>query len=142
MAIDIKAIERMAAMRTQAAINASSNTDEQALAVKSLYPDWAVLPEGHSLAAGARVNYGGTLYKVLQGHGKQDGWTPADSPSLFAKMLIPDKDVVPEWEQPDSANPYAKGDRVTHGGKTWESLADGNVWEPGATGAESLWKEV
>ena len=32
--------------------------------------------------------------------------------------------------------------QVTHNGKTWESLADNNVWEPGAIGTESLWKEV
>ncbi|WP_350308143.1 carbohydrate-binding protein [[Ruminococcus] torques] len=46
------------------------------------------------------------------------------------------------WEQPNSTNPYKKGDRVTHKGKTWESLVDSNVWEPGAVGSESLWKEV
>lgn len=31
---------------------------------------------------------------------------------------------------------------VPEHGKTWESLVDGNVWEPGAQGSESLWKEV
>ena len=46
--------------------------------------------------------------------------------------------TVPEWEQPDSTNPYAKGDKVTHNGKTWISTADGNVWEPGVYG----WEEV
>ena len=29
-----------------------------------------------------------------------------------------------------------------HNGKTWESLVDNNVWEPGAVGTESLWKEI
>ena len=53
-------------------------------------------------------------------------------------MLIPDPTVVPEWEQPDSTNPYAKGDKVTHNGKTWVSDIDGNVWEPGVYG----WTEV
>ena len=62
----------------------------------------------------------------------------ADAPSLFAKVLIPDTDTIPEWEQPDSTNPYAKGDKVTHNGKTWISTADGNVWEPGVYG----WEEV
>lgn len=61
-----------------------------------------------------------------------------DAPSLFAKVLIPDSSTVPEWEQPDSTNPYAKGDKVTHNGKTWISTADGNVWEPGVYG----WEEV
>ena len=48
----------------------------------------------------------------------------------------------PEWEQPGSTNGYSKGDKVTHNGKTWESLVDNNVWEPGVIGTESLWKEV
>lgn len=29
-------------------------------------------------------------------------------------------------------------DNVTHNGKTWESLVDNNVWEPGVYG----WTEV
>ena len=49
---------------------------------------------------------------------------------------------MPEWEQPDSTNPYMKGDKVTHNGKTWVSLIDNNVWEPGATGTAALWQEV
>lgn len=65
-------------------------------------------------------------------------WTLADAPSLFAKVLIPDENVIPEWEQPESTNPYSKGDKVTHNGKTWISTADGNVWEPGVYG----WEEV
>lgn len=47
-------------------------------------------------------------------------------------------DTIPEWEQPDSTNPYAKGDKVTHNGKTWQSTTDNNVWEPGVYG----WEEV
>ena len=42
--------------------------------------------------------------------------------------------MIPEWEQPDSTNPYMKGDKVTHGGKTWVSDIDNNVWEPGVYG--------
>ncbi|MDO4474828.1 MAG: hypothetical protein Q4B75_09290 [Eubacteriales bacterium] len=80
--------------------------------------------------------------REVASHTSQDDWTPAVSPSLFAKVLIPDANVIPEWEQPESTNPYMAGDKVTHNGKTWESLVDNNVWEPGATGTEGLWKEV
>ena len=59
-------------------------------------------------------------------------------PSLWAKVLIPDPDVIPELEQPDSTYPYMIGDRVTHNGVTWESTIDNNVWEPGVYG----WTEV
>lgn len=110
-------------------------TDEQALAAPALYPVWR---SGIDYAAGIRVLYNGTLYKVLTAHTSQDDWTPDAAPSLFAKVLIPDETVIPEWEQPDSTNPYSTGDKVTHNGKTWVSDIDNNVWEPGVYG----WTEV
>ena len=110
-------------------------TDEQALAVPVLYPTWR---SGVNYAAGIRVLYNGTLYKVLTAHTSQDDWIPDAAPSLFAKVLIPDETVIPEWEQPDSTNPYMKDDKVTHNGKTWVSDIDNNVWEPGVYG----WTEL
>ncbi|NBH61559.1 hypothetical protein D1841_18425, partial [Neglecta sp. X4] len=114
-------------------------TDEVALRHADWYPQWH--PDIH-VTAGDRLTYDGVLYRCLQAHNTQETWTPPDSPSLWAKVLIPDPDVIPEWEQPDSTNAYVTGDKVIHGGKTWESLVGGNVWEPGAVGTESLWKEV
>ena len=112
-----------------------SATDEQALSVPVLYPAWRSGTEYH---AGDRLIHGGVLYKVLQAHTSHDTWTPDDSPSLFAKVLIPDSGAIPAWEQPDSTNAYMAGDKVTHNGKTWESDIDNNVWEPGVYG----WSEV
>ena len=83
-----------------------------------------------------------TLYKCLTEHTSQESWTPDAAPSLWAKVLIPDHSVIPDWEQPLSTNPYMKGDNVKHKGKTWESLVDNNVWEPGVVGTEGQWKEV
>lgn len=137
-----KAIEKLKAMRRQAEIIAAGNTDAQALEVSTLYADWETLEEGYSLVVGDRVIYNDVLYNVIAAHNVQSTWNPVDSPSLFAKVLIPDPEVIPEWEQPDSTNPYSKGDRVTHNEKTWESLVDNNVWEPGVLGTESLWKDV
>lgn len=137
-----EALKRMGAMLQQAKINSVSNTDEQALEVQSLYPDWESIEDGTILNVGERVNYIGILYNVLQTHQKQSSWNPIDAPSLFVKVLIPDPSVVPEWEQPSAENAYMTGDRVTHNGSTWESLVDNNVWEPGATGTEALWKKV
>lgn len=110
-------------------------TDEQALTVPALYPAWR---SGVTYTAGQRLLYNSVLYKVLQDHTSQETWTPDAAPSLFAKVLIPDETVIPEWEQPDSTNPYMKGDRVKHNGKTWVSDVDNNVWEPGVYG----WTEV
>lgn len=136
------ALGNLGAIIGQAKISAAGNTDEQALKVPQLYPDWETLEEGTYLAAGDRVNDQGVLYRVLQGHQVQASWTPADAPSLFTKILIPDPEVIPEWEQPGAENAYSAGDRVTHNGKTWESLVDHNVWEPGVVGTEEQWKEV
>ena len=61
---------------------------------------------------------------------------PTDTPSLWAKVLIPNENIIPAWEQPDSTNPYIKGDKVYHNGQIWVSAMDGNVWEPGVYGWE------
>lgn len=119
---------------------ASGLTDAEAVAATCLHPKWS--GNGVAYAKGQRVQYDGVLYTVLQAHTSQAGWTPTAAPSLFAKVLIPDPSVVPEWEQPDSTNPYMKGDKVKHNGKTWVSLVDNNVWEPGVSGTAALWQEV
>jgi hypothetical protein len=82
--------------------------------------------------------YEDVLYRVLQDHVSQEAWTPKDAPSLFAKVLIPDEDVITEWVQPDSTNPYMIGDKVMYGGKVWISIIDNNVWQPGVYG----WEEI
>lgn len=114
-------------------------SDEQALKAVAVYPAWR---EGVAYAEGERVRHGGELWRVLTAHESQATWTPDAAPSLFAKVLTADDGTVLAWVQPDSTNAYAKGDRVTHNGSTWESLTDGNVWEPGAVGTEALWVEV
>lgn len=116
----------------------NSATDEQAVSVPVLYPKWKT---GVAYKAGDRVLYKDILYKVLSGHASQADWTPDVASSLFAKVLIPDSNVIPEWEQPGSTNPYMKGDKVEHNGATWESLIDNNVWEP-TESLSTLWKKV
>ena len=109
--------------------------DQTALAGKELYPLWN---ETAVYKKGDRVRYDGVLYRCLQDHTAQATWTPTDAPSLWAKVLIPTLSVIPEWEQPESTNPYMKGDKVKYNGKTWVSSIDNNVWAPGVYG----WNEV
>ena len=119
---------------------AETFTDEQALNVPTLYDNWT--GDSASYKTGKRLRYNGVLYKVLQDHTSQADWTPEAAPSLFAKVLIEDPNVVSEWVQPDSTNGYSVGDKVLHNGIIYESLVDNNVWEPGATGTETCWKAV
>ena len=123
--------EEVNAMLIRQQINSLAVDDNTALRMTEFYPDWAA---GQGYPVGFKVQRGGALYKVLQAHTSQDGWEPENAPSLWAKVLIPDENVVPEWEQPDSTNPYSAGDKVTHNGKTWVSDVDNNVWEPGVYG--------
>lgn len=124
--------------RAQLEALSATMTDEVAAAVPMWAEAWAV---GVDYAVGDRREFGGELYKCLQPHTSQAGWEPNVAPSLWAKVL-PGQDgtEIGEWVQPDSTNGYAKGDWVTHNGKTWESDCDNNVWEPGTTGAP--WHEV
>ena len=117
-------------------------TDEQALQVPLMFPKWEV---GKEYAVGDRVLYLGVLYKVLQAHTSQAGWEPDITPSLFAKnLIVKDEDGeqvdIPEFEQPDSTNPYMIGDKVMFEGKVYQSLIDNNVWSPSAY--PQGWEEV
>lgn len=111
--------------------------DADAAEAPALFPMW--LPTEHYLV-GERRRYENVLYKCLQEHDAQESWTPVDAPSLWAKVLIPDPDVIPDWEQPDSTNPYMTGDKVRYNGKVYRSLIDNNVWSPDAYPAG--WEEV
>ena len=112
-----------------------SATDEQALAVPALYPTWRSDTE---YKTGIRLIHNDILYKVLQDHTSQADWTPDAAPSLYTKVLTSDDGTPKPWVQPDSTNPYMKGDMVTDEGKTWVSDIDDNVWKPGEYG----WTEV
>ena len=114
-------------------------TDEQATEASAVYPEWKI---NENYTIGQRVLYKEILYKVLQDHTSQETWTPIDAPSLFAKVLIPNDNVISIWEQPDSTNTYMKDDKVIHNDKIWKSLINNNVWEPGTIGTESLWIEI
>lgn len=116
---------------------AISLSDEDALEAINLFANW--LPN-KAYIKDERVNYEGILYKCLQAHTSQEGWTPTAAPSLWAKVLIPDQNVIPEWEQPDSTNPYMAGDRVLFNGQVYESLIDNNIWSPVAYAAG--WKLI
>ena len=108
---------------------AQSLDDADALEAVTLFPLWK---PGEEYKAGQKVQDKGILYTVLQDHTSQDGWAPNVAPSLFAKVLIPDPDIIPDWEQPSSTNPYMKGDKVRFEGGVYESLIDNNVWSPSA----------
>lgn len=107
--------------------------DETALTGKELYPVWA---ENISVSVNDRYQYSDKLYKCVQAHTTQADWTPDKTPALWVEVSL---DEFPEWKQPAGAHDaYAKGDKVKHNDKKWESTVDANVWEPGVYG----WSEI
>ena len=115
-----------------------SINNEVAEKIPEIFPSWD--GNGKQYKTGDRVSYNGVLYKVLQDHTSQMDWTPETAPSLFAKVLTNEEGTPQEWEQPDSTNPYMKGDKVIYNGKTYESLIDNNVWSP--IDYPDGWKEI
>ena len=124
-------------LRTLLELAVQSLQPADALEGVELFPTWKT---GTAYNVDFKVRHGGILYACLQAHTSQAGWEPGAAPSLWATVLIPDPDVIPDWEQPDSTNAYKKGDKVRFDGKIYESLIDNNVWSPAAYPAG--WREV
>ena len=105
--------EEVSAMLIRQQINTLTVDDQTALRMVEYYP----APDAASYAAGDRIQYNGKLYKCLQAHTAQADWNPVDAPSLWAEVLAgQDGTAIGEWEQPDSTNPYMRGDRVSYNG--------------------------
>jgi len=80
-----------------------------------------------SYAVGQIRQYGGRLYKCLQGHTSGEGWQPDTAPSLWVQIADPAEEW-PAWSQPIGAqDAYPLGAKVSHGEKHWLSTADNNV---------------
>ena len=60
-------------------------TDEQALEIKAIYPEWK---ENIKYISGDRVEYQGKLYKVITDHSSQSDWTPVVALTLFQPLDI------------------------------------------------------
>lgn len=128
--------EEVSAMLIRQQINTLTVDDQTALRMVEFYPEW---DSGVAYTAGYRIQYNGKLYKCLQAHTAQADWNPVDAPSLWAEVLAgQDGTAIGEWVQPDSTNPYMRGDKVNYKGKLYESEVDNNVWEPGVYG----WVEI
>ena len=125
----MKLIDKARALRKVIEKTAQTLDDKEALQAVELFPQWKT---DASYKAGDKVQFAGILYRCLQDHTSQADWTPDAAVSLFARVLIPDPEIIPDWVQPDSTNPYMKGDKVKYKDHVYESLIDGNIWAPDA----------
>ena len=101
----------------------------------ALFAEWV---PGVNYIVGSLRLYGGTLYRCVQDHTSQEGWSPDKAASLWAVTSDPAEEW-PAWSQPVGAHDaYSAGAKVSHKDKHWTSDLDGNVWEPGVFG----WTEI
>ena len=113
---------------------ATALPDDIAVEYPDLYPVWM---EGMVLKANDRIQHEGGLYRVQQAHTAEHP-PSVNTAALYTRIQSPG--AVQAWVMGQS---YAKDTQVTHGGKTWISMVDNNVWEPGAAGVfDNIWKEV
>lgn len=115
-----------------AKIMALSFTDEQAIEVVDLYPEYEI---DHAYKQNDRFQYNGSLYKVNQNHTSQAQWVPGESgtESLYTNLML-DESGYQIWKQPTGAhNAYNTGDIVRYpdkDGQLYKSLIDGNAYSP------------
>lgn len=120
-------------LRKALQIFAATLTDEQAMAVATVYPAWTV---NTTYAVGDIISYGTNgvgdpqLYKVVQAHTSQAQWKPDAVPSLYDAFGL-DESGYPLWAQPSGAHDaYSAGDIVNYNGTLYQSTINGNVWSP------------
>lgn len=127
-------------MRRAIQMYAANLTEEEALIIASVYPEWN--GNGISYKTGTWLRYGYDsvgdvcLYQVLQDHTSQTNWTPDSATSLYKRVGV-SADGTPKWVQPVGAtDAYNKGDIVEYNGKKYISTIDANVWAPDVYGWE------
>lgn len=104
-----------------------SATDDQALDMRPLYPEWQT---GIEYTKGKYLQYDSILYRVLQDHTSQADWTPDKAVSLYVNVADP-QDPYPPYKAPTGAHDaYMNGQGVTFEGKRYTCLADGTVRDP------------
>lgn len=99
-------------------INTLSVDDNTALRMKWFYPTWE---ESKSYTAGFKVQYGGKLFRCVQGHTSQTGWEPStNTASLWEEICESHNGTI------DDPIPY-DGNMALENGKYY--MQDGVIYK-------------
>ena len=118
--------ERARALRPYIEKAAVSLTDADALESVELFPAWAA---GVAYTVDERIQYGGTLYRVVQAHTSQADWVPDKTPAMFTVI---DEEHTGTQEDPI---PAAKGMEYTYG-LYYTDPEDGKLYRCERTGEQ------
>ena len=130
--------QKAARVMFQALAKNDTITEADALDNKEMFDQWSDFI-GKTAPIGILLQYDDGLFRVQQAHLVQENYPPGVSTAaLYTRIQSPGE--PPAWVTGQS---YAKDVQVTHNGKTWLSMVDNNVWEPGASGiGDTIWREV
>ena len=121
-------LEQAKAIRAAMGKVTATLTDEQALAVKELYPLWAV---DTAYTVDYVVRHNSKLYRCLQSHTSQDNWTPDATPALWVEVAAPNEyREIKDGMLPTEA--FALGEIGWYQSKDnlWKSLIPANTYTP------------
>ena len=131
--MDEKILQAAEQMRAALQIFAQTVSDEDAVAIATVYPAYVV---GKAYKVDEKFTYGTNnvgdpqLYKVVQAHTSQADWAPDKTESLYEPIGL-NKEGYPIWSKPSGAHDaYNAGDIVDYNGTLYVSLIDGNVYSP------------
>ena len=125
--------QRTAKVKAAMSVASTALDDKTALNAIAIFPMWNTDSE---YAVGNRVQHKNKLYKCVQAHTAQSGWSPDIIPALWAEVSV---DEWPKWKQPTGAHDaYNTGDKCSYNGRHYVCLINGNVYTPDIYGWESV----
>lgn len=120
-----------AAVRMFVRANSDSFTDEQALAVSSLFEEWSV---GVEYKRNQIIRHDDEVYRIGQDHTSQEQWVPgADGTTALYSHIVIDEEGYENWKQWDGITGlYNRGQvvRDPEDEKLYESKIDNSTYGP------------
>ena len=131
-------VESARQFRAAVQLYAGTLSDEEAIQVDSLYPEWEA---GAAYGKGALLRHGGRLYRVEQAHTAQAHQPPGGEGMLAVYRPLQEPGEVLPWVYGEAAS---IGDRRIDpsDGRIYEvyNEAGANLWEPHT--APAIWRLV
>ena len=118
---------------------AQTLTDEQAMEIATVYPEYEV---GKEYKADEMFSYGTNnvgdpqLYRTVSKHTSQEDWKPNENRALYTPIGLTDEGYT-IWAQPTGGHDaYDAGDIVEYEGTLYISTINANTYVPGVYGWE------
>ena len=78
--------DRAREFRAAAVLSAQNATDEQAMSMPTLYPEWSVGVSYGGEGQPSIIRRGEQLYRCQTPHTSQDGWEPENAPAIWVAI--------------------------------------------------------